>query len=184
MKKYLLIPVLFAFVACSTVKVAYDYDKQADFTKYKTYIVSEETMKMANVNQLNRDRIIKAVEAQMAAKGFTKSDADKADAILDIRLKDEEMQTATATSTGGYGGYGYGYGRWGYGGGFSTTQINYDKYVEGTLFITLVDKADQKIVWQGTGKKTLDENSSAEKREKNIDYAVTQIFTNYPPTAK
>jgi hypothetical protein len=94
------------------------------------------------------------------------------------------MQTATATSSGGYGGYGFGYGRWGYGGGFSTTQINYDKYVEGTLFITLVDKADQKIVWQGTGKKTLDENSSAEKREKNIDYAVTQIFTNYPPAAK
>ena len=83
MKKYLLIPVLFAFVACSTVKVAYDYDKQADFSKYKTYAISEETTKMANVNQLNRDRIINAVEAEMAAKGFTKA-GDNADVILDI----------------------------------------------------------------------------------------------------
>ncbi|GAB1453025.1 DUF4136 domain-containing protein [Draconibacterium sp.] len=178
MKKYLLIPVLFAFVACSTVKVAYDYDKQADFAKYKTYVISEETMKMDKVNQLNRDRIIAAVESQMAAKGFTKANAGSADVILDIRIKGEEVQTATATNTGGYG-----YGRWGYGGGFSTTQINYNNYTEGTLFITLIDKATEKIAWQGTGKKTIDEDASAQKREQNIDYAVTQIFTNYPPGA-
>lgn len=179
MKKFLIIPVLFAFVACSTVKVAYDYDKQADFSKYKTYVISEETMKMAGVNQLNRDRIIAAVEAQMAAKGFTK--AESADVILDVRIKGEEVQTATATTSGGYG---YGYGRWGYGGGFSTTQVNYDKYVEGTLFVTMVDKATEKIAWQGTGTKTLEENASPEKRQQNIDYAVQQIFMNYPPGAK
>jgi hypothetical protein len=179
MKKLLIIPVLLAFMACSTVKVAYDYDKQADFSKYKTYVISEETMKMTGVNQLNRDRIIAAVEAQMAAKGFTKS--DNADVILDVRVKGKEVQTATATTTGGYG---YGYGRWGYGGGFSTTQVNYDSYTEGTMFVTLVDKATEKIAWQGTGTKTLDENASPEKREKNIDYAVSQIFTNYPPGAK
>jgi hypothetical protein len=177
MKKFLLIPVLFAFVACATLKLGYDYDKTADFTKYKTYAISEETMKMANVNQLNRDRIIAAVEAEMAVKGFTK--AANPDVILDIRLKGEEIQTATATNTGGYG-----YGRWGYGGGMQTTQINYDKYTEGTLFITLIDKASEKIVWQGTGVKEISENASAQKREENINYAVKQIFTNYPPGAK
>jgi hypothetical protein len=136
-------------------------------------------MKMP-LNQLNRDRIISAVEAEMATKGFTKSESP--DVILDIRIKGEEVQTATATTSGP--GYGYGYYRWGYGGGFSTTTVNYDKYVEGTMFITLVDRATEKIVWQGTGTKTVDENASAEKREENINYAVKQIFTNYPPTAK
>ena len=177
MKKLLLIPVLFLFVACSSVKVACDYDKQADFTKYKTYSISEETMKMG-VNQLNRDRIISAVENEMAAKGFTK--AENGDIILDIRIKGEEVQTATATTSGGPYGYGY-YGRWGYGGGFSTTTVNYDKYIEGTMFITMIDKATEKIVWQGTGTKTIDESASAKKREDNINYAVKQIFTNYPP---
>jgi len=180
MKKFLFIPILLAFVACSTVKVAYDYDNQADFSKYKTYVISEETMKMENVNQLNRDRIIAAVEAQMAAKGFSKA-GNNADVILDVRVKGEEVQTATATSTGGYG---YGYGRWGYGGGMSTTHVSYDNYTEGTLFVTLIDKATEKIAWQGTGKKTIEENASTEKREKNIDYAVSQIFTNYPPGSK
>lgn len=177
MKKLLLLPVLLIFIACSTVKIGFDYDKQADFSKYKTYSISEETMKMP-LNQLNRDRIISAVEAEMAAKGFTKS--EKPDAILDIRIKGEEVQTATATTSGG----GYGHYRWGYGGGFSTTTVNYDKYVEGTLFVTLVDRATEKIVWQGTGTRTLDENANAQKREENINYAVNQIFTNYPPKAK
>jgi hypothetical protein len=180
MRKLLLLPVILIFAACSTVKVGFDYDKQADFSKYKTYTISEETMKMP-LNQLNRDRIISAVEAEMATKGFTKS--ENPDVILDIRIKGEEVQTATATTSGP--GYGYGgYYRWGYGGGFSTTTVNYDKYVEGTMFITLVDRATEKIVWQGTGTKTVDENASAEKREENINYAVKQIFTNYPPTAK
>ena len=113
----------------------------------------------------------------MAAKGFTKV-GDNADLILDIRVKGEEVQTATATNTGGFG-----YGRWGYGGGFSTTQINYNNYTEGTLFVTLIDKATEKIAWQGKGKKTIQDNASAQKREQNIDYAVKQIFTNYPPGA-
>jgi len=178
MKKYLLIPILFAFVACTSVKVSYDYDKQADFSKYKTYTLSEESMKMTNVNQLNRDRIIAAVEAQMAAKGFTKS-SNNADVILDVRLKGQEKQTATATTMGGYG-----YGRWGYGGGMTTTSINYDTYVEGTLFVTMIDKATEKIVWQGTGIKEISENASPQKREENINYAATQIFAKYPPKAK
>jgi hypothetical protein len=178
MKKLLLLPVLLIFIACSTVKTSFDYDKQADFSKYKTYAISEETMNMS-LNQLNRDRIISAVEAEMAAKGFTKSESSS-DVILDIRIKGEEVQTATATTSGS----GYGHYRWGYGGGFSTTTVNYDKYVEGTLFVTLVDRATEKIVWQGTGTRTLDENASAQKREENINYAVKQIFINYPPKAK
>lgn len=176
MKKFLVIPVLLAFMACSTVKVGYDYDRQADFSKYKTYTISGETMKMS-LNQLDRDRIINAVNTEMGVKGFAK--ADNPDVILDIRVKGHEVRTATATTSGMP--YGFGYGRWGYGGGFSTTMVNYDKYIEGTIFITLVDKATEKIIWQGTGTKTMDEKASPQKREERFNDAVKQIFANYPP---
>ena len=85
------------------------------------------------------------------------------------------------------GGPGYGYGgpwRYGYAGGFSTTQINYNEYIEGTLFVNIVDKSVEKIVWQGRATKTLDENADADKRESNINAAVKQIFTKYPPAKK
>ena len=180
MKKILLLPLLLVLSSCSSLKVTHDYDSQADFTKYKTFAFSEDAMKLP-VGDLNRDRILKAVETEMTAKGFTKSDAP--DVLIDIHVKAEEKVDATATTTGsGYrGGY---YGRYGYGGGFSTTQINYNEYIEGTLFVNMVDKGTEKIVWQGRATKTIDEDVSAQKREQNINYAVKQIFIKYPPAKK
>ncbi len=178
MKKLVLFILAAALTACSTLKVTYDYDGQADFAKYKTYSFSEDALKLP-VEQLNRERILKAIENEMAAKGFTKSETP--DVLVDLHVKAEKKTEATATTTGG--GM-YGYGRYGYGGGFSTTQINYNDYVEGTLFVNMVDKATEKIAWQGRATKTLDEDVSPEKRETNINYAVKQIFTKYPPVKK
>jgi hypothetical protein len=64
--------------------------------------------------------------------------------------------------------------------------VNYDKYVEGTLFVTLVDKATaRKVHLAGNRHKNSGGKSqSLKKGKQNIDYAVTQIFTNYPPGAK
>ena len=76
------------------------------------------------------------------------------------------------------------YGGYGYGSGFTTTQVSYDTYTEGTLLIAMIDKNTNKLVWQGTGVKTIDENASPQKREENINYGVNQIMANYPPKSK
>jgi hypothetical protein len=170
--------ILFSFLAvlsaCSTLKVSYDYDKQGDFSHYKSYTFSEESMKLP-INELNRDRILRAVENELAAKGFSKS--DNPDVIIDLRVRAAEKTEAYATTTGpGYYGR-----RWGYAGGFSSTSINYEQYVEGTLFVSMVDAGTEKIVWQGRATNTIDEDASPQKREQNINYAVNQIFTKYPP---
>ena len=91
-------------------------DSQADFAKYKTYTFSEDALKLP-VEQLNRDRIIKAVETEMAAKGFTKSESNP-DMLVDLNVKTVQRTEATATNTGGMYGRGS---RYGYGGGYSTT---------------------------------------------------------------
>jgi len=174
MKKIILLFIVALAASCSSITVSYDYDKTVDFSKYKTYAYTEEALKLG-IGDLNRDRMINAVDAEMAARGFTKS--DNPDALIDLVVKAKERTEATATNMGGYGYGRYGYG---YGGGFSTTSINYDTYVDGTLFINLVDKTTEKLVWQGRGTKTLDENASPEKRESNIKTAVKMIFAKYP----
>jgi len=178
MKKLIILFVAVIFASCSSVKVAYDYDKQVDFTKFKTYAFTEEVAKLP-IDDLNRGRLITAVETELAGKGFTKS--DNPDVLIDLHVTAKQRTEAVANTsgTGGYGGYGYG--RYGYGGGFSTTTVNYNQYTDGTLLINMVDKSTEKIAWQGRGTKTLDEDASPQKREQNINYAVKQIFLNYPP---
>lgn len=176
MKKYFILLAVVVVSACSSLKVTYDYDKQTDFAKYKTYAFSEDSQKLP-VGDLNRNRIMSAVDAEMAAKGFSKSDSP--DVLIDMHVRAEQKTEAVANTTGP--GYYGGPWRYGYGGGFSTTTINYNDYIEGTLFINMVDAAKQQIVWQGRATKTLDENATAEKRDKNIKYAVQQIFSKYPP---
>lgn len=109
MKKILLLPLLVVLAACSSLKVTYDYDSQADFAKYKTYAFSEDAMKLP-IGDLNRDRVLKAIETEMTAKGFTKSDTP--DVLIDLHVKAEEKMDATATTSGPGYGAGY-YGRYG-----------------------------------------------------------------------
>jgi hypothetical protein len=176
--KKLILPILILVLAsaCATIKVSSDFDKAASFSGYKTYAFTPEALNLS-IEELNRKRILTATENELALKGFTKS--DNPDVLVDLKITGEKKQTATATSTGGYGGY-----RWGGGYGGGTTYVNYDSYVEGTMFIEMIDAAKKEIVWQGRGVGTIDPNASAKKREENINYAVKQIFTQYPPKMK
>jgi hypothetical protein len=175
MKKLLLIALVFALAACSTVKVSFDYDQTVDFSKYKTYAFTADSL-TKSIGELNRGRVLQAFESEAALKGLTKSATP--DLLVNIHIKGNEVVTATA-NTMGAGPWGYRYG-----GGFASTQITYDSYTEGTMFISFLDSKSGNLVWQGIGTKALVEKASAEEREKNINYAVHQIMMNYPPKAK
>ena len=166
------------FTSCSSLKVSYDYDKSAPFATYKTYQFTSEALSLP-IQEISRQRLITAIENELVLKGFTKS--EKPDVLIDIKVKAKEMQTATANTSGGYYGRGY---RYGYGGGFSTTTINYDSYTEGTVFIDMIDAAKSQLVWQGRAVKTIDPDLSPEKREANINNGVKQVFYQYPPKSK
>ena len=67
-------------------------------------------LRIFQLNDLNKNRILSAVETELAAKGFSKAESNP-DVMIDVKLKGEQKQTATANTSGGYG-YGYRYG-WG-----------------------------------------------------------------------
>ena len=181
MKNLVFFLAMVLFAGCSSTKVSFDYDRSANFDDIKTFAFSEESLDMG-VNQLNRDRILMAVKNNLVAKGLTQ-DKD-ANTIVDVHIKGKEVTQANATSTGGiYGGYGR-YGRYGMGTGMTTTTVTYDTYTEGTMIITLIDAAAQKILWQGSGTKSIEENLSTEKREETINKVVGEILSKYPPPAQ
>src|SRR4051812_21417304 len=102
--------------ACSSTRVSSDFDRDANFTTYKTYAFTKEASELP-IDGINQKRILDAVTSELAAKGFTKS--EQPDVWIDLKLKSEQKQSATSSSTPYGAGYGY---RWG--GGFSTTTIN------------------------------------------------------------
>ncbi len=173
----LLLACVLLISSCSSIKVSTDYDRDADFSKYKTYTMTEEAIGLP-ISELDRRRLIDALESGLAAKGFSPS--PNGDLLVDLKLMTEQKETATATSNGPYGSaYRY---RWG--SGFSTTDIDIETYIEGTLFIDFIDAAKKQLVWQGRGVKTLDPYATPQEKEQRIKSAVNSILAKYPPAVK
>src|SRR5512145_3108200 len=115
-------------------KVSYDYNKAATFTAYKTYAHKDGT----KVGQpLIDDRIVAAIDAELAAKGLTKAEANP-DVFVVYHVafdKQKDISTFSSGYGGGYGAYGWGWGGGGWAGGTSTTQVR--DILIGTLVIDL-----------------------------------------------
>jgi hypothetical protein len=157
-------------------KVSYDYDKTASFAGYKTYALKDGT----KVGQpLIDDRIVAALEAELAAKGLTKSDANPDLFVVYHVAFDKQKDISTYSSGhGGYGAYGWGYGG-GWAGGSTTTQVR--DILVGTLVVDMADAKKGQVIWRGMGVKEVDTQAKPEKRDKSINNAMTKIFKNYPP---
>ena len=74
MKKLIPLFMLFLLAYCSSVRVNADYDKKVDFKQYKTYAYIKANIDKVEISDLDKKRILYAIDDAMAAKGFTKSD--------------------------------------------------------------------------------------------------------------
>jgi len=145
-------------------KILVDSDSSVDFSKFKTYAWRTGT---PAPSPLMDQRVIAAINTQMASKGFVKVDADKnPDLIITYHAAvDYETQI---TSTGYY----Y------YGGG--TTYV--DKIPVGTLLVEMDDPATHKVVWRGQGSDTM--SDKPDKIAKKINQVAEKMFKKYPPEKK
>lgn len=177
--------ILMTITSCSSsVKVTSDYDKSVDFTKFKTfeyYGWAQESDRI--LNQLDKDRIEKAFADEFYKRGlsYVKEGGDLIVTLFIVVEQKTEQTAHTTNMGGGYGGYGgyYGHGPgYGWGGGYSTTTVSEYNYAVGTLVCDVYDKAGEKLIWEGIGSGTVDENPQS--RDKNIPKAVAKIMYNYP----
>src|SRR6202011_5279858 len=118
------IALLFA-TASFAQQVKTDYDRTANFSQYKTYSWE----KVQTQDQLWVDRIKEAVNAALAAKGWTQAPSGGDVAIVAIEMTQNQRTLNTF-----YNGFGGGW-RWGGGLGEATTMVN--NYKVGTLVVDL-----------------------------------------------
>jgi Domain of unknown function (DUF4136) len=162
-------------------KVSYDYEKSANFASFKTYAHKDGT----KVGQsLIDDRIVAAIDTELAAKGMTKSESNPDVFVVYHVAFDKQKDISTFSSGGGgYGPYGWGWGG-GWAGGMSTSTTQVRDILIGTLVIDLADAKKSQLAWRGMGVKEVDTQAKPEKRDKSINNAVKKIFKNYPPKPK
>jgi hypothetical protein len=153
-------------------KVTTDYDKKADFGKYKTYMWIKEPNAS---NPLTNQRITEDVNAALASKGLklVTSDADLGVAAHAATEKQHTVDTF-------YDGFGGGW-RWRGFGGFGTATTTVNTFTVGSLVVDIFDARTKEALWRGMSSKTLSDNP--EKRSESLNKAIAKMFKDFPPTA-
>jgi len=150
-----------------------DYDRNANFSQYKTFSFE----KIQTKNPLWNDRITSAVSATLAAKGLTQVPSGGDISIVAIEMTEEHQSLNTFYDNFG-GGWGW---RWGGGFGDGEATTTTDTYKVGTLVVDLFDTKTKKLIWRGSESDVLSNQSS--KNIKNLDKGVGKLFKEFPPKA-
>lgn len=176
MKKIFLIPVLILILsACNSVRIASDYDTSANFDQLKSYAFHKNSIDKVEISDLDKKRILKAIDEEMTAKGFTKSESP--DMLISIFTKDNTRVDVWNNNFGWGWGWGWGWNPWMWGGRTSVSTVN-----EGILYIDIIDARKKELIWQGEGSGVLTQNTK--KKEEKIREFVRRILSQYPPQKK
>jgi len=173
MKLIKLLPVflVLVFASCSTVRVVSDYDSEVNFNQYTSFAFYKPGIDKAKISDLDKRRILKAIESELSAKAMSKSETP--DLLVSIFTKEQERVNVYNNNFG----MGWGWNPYWSGGQYGRSV---SRTTEGTLYIDLIDAKTNNLVWQGIGTSSLITNN-VEKKEARIKEIVREIMTKYPP---
>ena len=173
-KSILLLLSVVLLSSCNSIKVATDYDEKVDFNKYKTFAFYKPEIDKAKISDLDKKRILRAIESELLLLGFKKS--TNPDMLVGIFTKSREKVNVDVHQDN----VGFGW-RWNpYWGRMDNNNVNVRNYTEGTLFIDFIDKEKKELIWQGIGTGAL-KLKNREKKELRIKEFVKEIISRFPP---
>lgn len=163
----LLLGMLFS---CSSVSVFTDHDSGVDFSKYRTYAYFKPGIDKVEISDLDKRRILKAIDNQLSGKSMIKSEMP--DLLISINTTAKEKVYIDNMNSGFWG---WGWNPWFWGPSFNSVSSR----TEGALYIDLIDAKTKQLVWQGKGKGGISEYTK--NRDERIGTFVAEILQNYPP---
>jgi hypothetical protein len=143
-----------------------DYDTQTDFSAYKSFAFYKTGIDKAPISELDKRRILRAIDKEMQAKGFTKS--EQPDLLVSIYTKARQRVDV-------YDPHWYPY----YYGPYYRSLVA--QYRELTLFIYIFDIKAGRLLWQGAGTGYISLSRKPKKRDAQINRFVHEILNKFPP---
>ena len=154
--------------------VTYNFDRDTDFSKLKSYKwVAIKSVQQ--VDYITTRQITFVIDAELAKKGLLKTDLDYADLYIGY-------QTALSRQTSWvayHNGWGYGPG---WGGGLA--KVDEASIHAGQLDLDMYAATEKKLVWRGAVSNTVDLTLSFDRSKKKIQKSVEKLLKNYPPNSK
>jgi hypothetical protein len=171
--KQLWFPIAIAILSATALlaDVRTDYDRSADFSRYKTFSWNN----VQTQNALWVDRIKAVVDSALAAKGWTQVESGG-----DVSIMAMEMTKDHQTLDTYYDNFGRGW-RWrgGFGDNFGTSTTTEQTYKVGTLVADLFNTHTRKLIRRGSATDTLSDKSDKNIKKLNMD--VQKLFDHFPP---
>ena len=167
--KIILVSAILLLSSCNAIRVSSDFNDKINFNDYKTYAFSKKGVDEVEINDIDKKRILNAIDVELSSKGLRKSSIEP-----DLMVN---FFTKTNKKINYYPNYDY----YGYGSSLSPwyNTYYYHNYSEGVLFIDLVDYEKNELIWQGVGKGYIP--SKRVKKEEQIKLFVNKILIQYPP---
>lgn len=174
MKFLKLVLLIFLVFSCSSVRVNYDYDKQADFSTYKTYNYYSDLD--TGLSSLDAKRLLNILDEALQNKGLSLSETPD----FYINIQSSEYENAQRNTVGvGLGGGGRNVG-----GGVSVgIPIGQSKLSRQIIF-DFIDEEGKGLFWQAVTESNYNPKASPEKRETNLKAVVEKTLSDYPPKKK
>ncbi len=156
--------------ACSSIYVVYDYDVQADFSKYKSFKWDMSRSELGFKNQLLDKRLRYSIDLELIGKGFQYTEQN-ADLVLTY-----EQTTRTERDIYVMHSYpGWRHGGWGH------RNVFVDKRKEALITLKIFDAETNELIWQSWASGIEVVIEDVEKIIKNV---AAQLVANFPPPQK
>lgn len=171
MKRYFVTFLIVLMTSCAPILVNYDYDRQVDFNAYKTYQYYADID--TGLSELDTKRLLDAIDAQMASKGFSIS--ENPDFFIDIKSTEfyKPQQSAVGVGLGGGGRN--------MGGGISIGIPVGQSNANRQLTIDFVDENKKQLFWQAVSEFSFTPSATPEAKETLFNTVTEKILSEYPP---
>ena len=146
--------ICFLLTSCAPIYVNFDYEKQASFSKYKTYNYYSDIN--TGLSELDSKRLLDALDKAMVAKGYSLSSTPD----FFINITSNELQSVERNTVGvGVGGSGSNVG-----GGISIGLPIGQSNINRQIIFDFIDENGIGLFWQAVTESSFNPKAKPEKR--------------------
>ena len=131
-------------LSCKSVDVYTYYDENADFSKYKTYAFTVEAQELP-LDSAIKHHVLTATRRELNDRGFEETDTQP---DLYIHIWGQRKTQTRVNSYTNAGGQTFSFDQ---SAGLIAADMEVSSYLQGSIWLELIDHKNGKEVWQGVG---------------------------------